>query len=539
MLKVLIADDEEKVSELIQYLVPWDRLGMEIAAVVSNGFKAIQVLEREKIDILISDARMPGCDGIELIKWCHDNDLDMKFIIISGYRHFEYAHGALQYGVDYYLLKPIKQEELVVALTELSHSISEQNKKLEEEHQIQKLMYLNRDNLRRHFIHSYIFDGKKFLQKEIDSVTQINDQYQLNFQSGVYQAIFVKLDLTENRDMTIEKLLHKIKSIMEEDLKKDCNELVGTILHSGVIMLINYPMEQQHKILNQIKGFYKKIEQTIDIFENLRVIIGISKTQYDIKNINQCIVTAGDAIKYRIRNKDKDIIEYEKYAYDNINVKDILTPERCEIITSSVRSHNIVGIKKVIHSCKIDIKQHSNYNPVIVFDLVTELSYLISRTVDGLLEEEYSISKIYDDFNESIDAAVTEKQIWEIVDRFVERSTEYIYDQMTSVISRPIRRAKEYIDQHYNEPMTLETVANEIGLSPTYLSAVFRKETGVNFSEYLIAKRVEVGAELLRKTNKTIAEIAETVGYSDVKYFGKLCKKMLGLKPSEYRKLYL
>ena len=117
--RVLIADDEPKVCALIQYLIPWEELGLELAAVVSNGLEAMDVLKEKPVDIVITDARMPECDGIELIKWCHQRKMQLKYMVSSGYRHFEYAHGALQYGVDYYLLKPINQKELIQSLREI------------------------------------------------------------------------------------------------------------------------------------------------------------------------------------------------------------------------------------------------------------------------------------------------------------------------------------------------------------------------------------------------------------------------------------
>lgn len=175
--KVLIADDEEKVCELIRYLVPWDDLGLEAVAFVANGLEAIEVLEREHIDIVITDARMPECDGIALVKWCRKNRPGIKHIVISGYRHFEYAHGALQYGVDYYLLKPINQQELTENLRELVSKMDSEQDIRQNEIEIQHQMSRNRDKLRRHFISSYIFDGRQFPENEADSVEVVNEEY--------------------------------------------------------------------------------------------------------------------------------------------------------------------------------------------------------------------------------------------------------------------------------------------------------------------------------------------------------------------------
>jgi two-component system response regulator YesN len=98
--------------------------------------------------------------------------------------------------------------------------------------------------------------------------------------------------------------------------------------------------------------------------------------------------------------------------------------------------------------------------------------------------------------------------------------------------------AKQYIAEHYREQIKLEDVARQVHLNPVYFSTIFKKETGMNFSDYLINYRLDVAKDLLKTTGLSMAEIAGAVGYLDTKYFSKLFTKVVGIKPSEYRKLY-
>ncbi len=111
MLKVLIADDEKNICYMIQKLIPWADYGMEIIGLVHNGVDAVRVVEEQRPDIIISDIRMPGYDGLELVQKTHDLGVSADFVIISGYKQFEYAHKALNLGVEHYLLKPIDKKE--------------------------------------------------------------------------------------------------------------------------------------------------------------------------------------------------------------------------------------------------------------------------------------------------------------------------------------------------------------------------------------------------------------------------------------------
>ncbi|MEG2731993.1 MAG: response regulator, partial [Clostridium sp.] len=130
MLKVIVADDEEKICQLIVKLVDWTSLGMEVAAIASNGIEAMEKIISLKPDIVITDIRMPGYDGLELIKRAKSEGINTEFIIISGYRHFEYAQNAIRYGVGDYLLKPIKKDELMDALKRIGERYRERNEQL-------------------------------------------------------------------------------------------------------------------------------------------------------------------------------------------------------------------------------------------------------------------------------------------------------------------------------------------------------------------------------------------------------------------------
>jgi two-component system response regulator YesN len=98
--------------------------------------------------------------------------------------------------------------------------------------------------------------------------------------------------------------------------------------------------------------------------------------------------------------------------------------------------------------------------------------------------------------------------------------------------------AKRYIHEHYHEPLTLHSVSTVIGFNPSYFSSVFKRETGENFLDYLTNERIVGAKELLVSTSLSVGEIAEKVGYQDLKYFYKRFKQSTGLGPKEYRKLY-
>ena len=113
MLKLLIADDERIIRETIFHLIDWEKYDIEVIGLCQNGIEAYDMILDESPDIVLTDIRMPGMGGLELIKKLSHTDLFIQFIILSGYGEFEYAKEAMKYGVKHYLLKPCNELQIL------------------------------------------------------------------------------------------------------------------------------------------------------------------------------------------------------------------------------------------------------------------------------------------------------------------------------------------------------------------------------------------------------------------------------------------
>ena len=119
MLKLLIADDEKTIRETIRSFINWEALDIEVVGTAKNGIEAYNMILDLYPDIVLTDIRMPGLSGLELIERMHEINKDMQFIILSGYNEFEYAKTAMQYGVRHYLLKPCSEQQIIDSIKEI------------------------------------------------------------------------------------------------------------------------------------------------------------------------------------------------------------------------------------------------------------------------------------------------------------------------------------------------------------------------------------------------------------------------------------
>lgn len=193
MLKVIIADDEPKVNLLLQKIVDWEKLGYQIAGTANDGERALQLIEEEKPDVLMTDIRMPGVDGMELIRRAKELRPDLVFIVVSGYRQFEYAQTALKYGVTDYLLKPVNAEELTQLLIRIREE-EEKKRRLDNwtasvDRQLRENEWKKREQL--------VDNLREYAQenRELNGYESLNQEYGCDFHEGTYQVIIIKPDI--------------------------------------------------------------------------------------------------------------------------------------------------------------------------------------------------------------------------------------------------------------------------------------------------------------------------------------------------------
>lgn len=120
MLKLIIADDERIIRETISTIIDWKQYNIELVGLCQNGLEAYDIILDETPDIVLTDIRMPGMDGLELIRRISETDLNTQFIILSGYGEFEYAKTAMKYGIRHYLLKPCNELQILEVIQEIA-----------------------------------------------------------------------------------------------------------------------------------------------------------------------------------------------------------------------------------------------------------------------------------------------------------------------------------------------------------------------------------------------------------------------------------
>ena len=194
MIRVLVAD--EKVCQLICKLIHWEELEMKLVGTASNGIGSLQMIEAEHPDLVMTDIRMPGYDGMELLKRARIQNPDMEFIIISGYSHFEYAQTAIRYGVSDYILKPVNEEALNATLQKVRQRYMEHQVLTEKNLEQKKQQVLDQARVRETLWMDLEYAR---IPRNMEA---LNEKYWYHFQEGKFRTFLIQADVKNNENLS-------------------------------------------------------------------------------------------------------------------------------------------------------------------------------------------------------------------------------------------------------------------------------------------------------------------------------------------------
>lgn len=534
MLKVLIADDERKVCQLIEKLVDWAALDMQVAAIAENGIEALEKIREYHPDIAITDIRMPGYDGLELVRLGKECNPKMEFVIISGYRHFEYAQSAIRYGVNAYLLKPIKKDELMDTLGKLGEKFREETEQLSYEEKVKMTLKSDEETLRQKFLSDIVYRRDKELLKT--PVEKINQDFHYELRPGEYCIGILKLDghVFDDAD-NLRFMADKVRGTMGRLLPGYVWEYEMAALGSFFYFLLNFEDRQRMDIRRQMRMLLDEVRVQGGILKDFAVTLSLGSVCSEISGLDASLKRARLLIEERLIAGTGKLLEGELPAGESFVDSDQFV-EFNNKMSQALETLEVYQVREAMMQLKsqmLAIRGISGHEILQMTKEVCNLYLFFMKNYRIRIEDDF-----LENYNMGADNCASAAELFDYLIRKITVSYDKAARLKRQDENRPIRVVRQYIGEHYREALTLDDVSAIAGLSPTYLSTVFKKDTGMTFLEYLSKVRMDMAKQLLKETTCTVADICERVGYSDVRYFTKIFTKYSGLKPNEYRKLY-
>lgn len=526
MYKLLVVDDEPKhrkcLAEMIRVLRPEYKVHE-----AKNGKEALELIESEKMDIVITDIRMPIMDGISFMESINMKMRDIKVIILSGFAYFEYAQKALSLGAFDYVLKPVNEAKILELLVKVEDAIDEENKEQQHKIKIEKQLntafpayidqkfnglvngYLNIDDMSE--IESiFPYRGNGFvIATEISRLSDLLKDYS---NDEIYE---MKLNVKQWMKETLNPVGHTISFFLEIN-----RNIMITILNTN--LTCETGLKDDPYMLNTFA-------QNLKSSYGFDVFIGIGSICTDIfSSIRQSFDESLQALNYKFYEDQKRVFLFEDYKG---NSHSDITKEY-ELIGKVREALSISDFQKASEPI---YKLCEDTNKIIP---PQQLKELIEDSVIGFIKQPQNLlqgeqrTKLISDAKKSFAMAENLRELLQAVDDII----ICLKGLKSSKNDKIIKACEKYISENYMKDIPLESIAEMFCFNPSYFSSYFKNNTGMNFSDYLQKIRMEKAGELLRKHNLKVYEVAERVGYQNVKYFNKVFKKEFGVSPDEYRR---
>lgn len=525
MYKVIIVEDERKMARLIKQLGHWSEYDLDVIDICFDGIVALERIISERPDIVLTDIKMPGYDGNELIRRVREAGLETEFIIVSGYKHFEYAQNALQYGVMDYLLKPIDANQLNQALEKAKLKIADK-RDIHELAETQKL-------IQKDAFWKAVMKEQKVIS-DCDSLEEFNQKYRLNFHEGIFAILCIRTGMDamlSHNSLFMEKMLNTISKTFEERM---LTERYGD--EEGITVILNCVNMPAELIKRGISGLFYAIKNLTEIYGEFSLTIGCSQLVTDFHMLPELYRQANVAEYGRLIYGNDKIIRYERFCNSpHFENSDLMSETDLREIRNAFDIMNTDSVREVMERVIAGSARYHAYYPG---DMLRFVDFMIKEISGFYIESENEKLKLRKQIKLACVECVSFKELLTVTFRMLEDGWKKCIEIRRGNMVKPIKQIQQYMEEHYMEQITQSYLAEMAGMSDSYFSKLFKEECGEGYSEYLIDIRLGKSKKLLMDTNLTIKEIAHQVGYPDEKYYSRLFQKKVGIKPKDFRNLY-
>lgn len=509
-MKVFIADDESVICEGLKHLINWDELGFTICGEANNGEDALNSIVKLKPDIVLLDIRMPKLQGTEVIQFAREQGFKGHFIILSGFSDFKYAQTAIRYGVEFYITKPIDEDELYNAV----HTVKEN---IEREHMSATTLKQYREKARYTILRDILLNSGDVSDINLEEIRLSAAEYQVviyeNYNQYTYNLIYDFADLLKVTNQGNNSFEH-IK-IHEKDI----------ILLKGTFTLNHFYTFLKH---------YEKNPQKGSPLDSLFIAYGRKVTRAE--DIHCSYEDALNLMNRRFFcEQNQHTIGYEqlpKWEDNFFVINQAQTNEYCRLLCNYIQSYNrrmiadtLFALKKNLYFTNTTLSNIKLFLTDIYLQIKESINHIYSTidipfptnsSVIDLIDSKYYLYEIILFFSEQFEMIINAIGIF---------SSDSILDDIVY-----------YINHNYRENIKLETIAPLFGYNSSYLGKIFNKKLGENFNSFIDHVRINHSKKLLLQKNLKVYEISELVGYKNVDYFHKKFKKYVGESPAEFRK---
>lgn len=523
---VILVDDEEEVIQVIMKKIDWEGLGFFVIGYANNGVKALEMVEEYQPDVVMTDIKMPYMDGMELANRIKAKFPATKLLLFTGFDEFEYAKEAVHLEVEEYILKPVNSIELTDVFTQLKIKLDQE---ISEKRSVEVLQqyYMEALPILQANFYSTLLEGKI---QESELKKYLSD-YQISLLGPFFCCLVVHTSLSQAPENMNPLLLStSVQKQIEEYLGERWQVKWFSYLGNTILITQLKSENEVSELTDECDRFCRYIHRIIGAV----VTVGIGQVCKNILALAQSYRGAREAVSYRAIYGASRAINIKEIAPQEMSGTNGTNDAQLFNLFKKIRMGSVEEIKEAAHKyvehMSLTAKSLQQHH-IAIMDLVSEL-YRFSTNNDLVIEQfSEDMQNLYSRLVERDPKVLLE---W-LIDISLSCREKLIMARSRSTQSF-VLKAKEYVkDNYFKEELSLDSICEVLGVSSSYFSTIFKKETGSSFIGYLTDFRMERASHMLIETNEKSYMIAKNVGYTDPNYFSYVFKRKFGVSPSKYR----
>ncbi len=543
-MKVLIVDDEVIIRTGLSTVIPWAEHGFEVMEPAASAEEALERIPLEQPEIILTDIRMTGRSGLELAQEVKMKFPDTELIIITGFDDFVYVQQALREGVGDYLLKTSRPGEILQAADQARSRWLERRR-------FQELRAMQKRTVNQAFLRNLLASGtgtgldEGAGDHEETADRELRERYPEFRLSDTGDRLEVwrisacgridRLDPEPKFGTTEAALPRPSKALAEEIGTLLAGRLQGEWLPWGDGLLLVARSERAYGGDGwcPVERAIRAAEQALGCL----ILAACGEPSGSARELRRAVETAEETALFHWLLYPRRTLRHEEVR-ERRGCRTVCSMEEENALSLLLRAGDPGGLKAWIAGQLQQLRQDEQATPGSV------LSYLHSLAVAGCRWLERASSSI--GYAYSFPGSEEESDLDMVLDleELARAPEEVLFAHLEALMNQhqimvggisPVQSAIAYIHDHLGQSLSLNQVAAHVHMNPNYFSAIFKRETGQNYIEFVTRAKLRKAMAMLRETTAKISEIANGIGYEDLKYFNRLFKKFTGLTPSEYR----
>lgn len=513
--RAIIAVKKHQTATIIKRAINHSNYNIKIIVINADSKEVVTNAAACGADIVFVDMDIAGGGGVETTRQIKRNLPGTHVVVISGDGDYELIRQAFIKGADDCLREKLQEDDVSKAvdriIVKLKEEIAAKTERDEERQKFEIMFQLSKKSFIYHTI--FMVKGKDASNlNEYQKVLELDERaYVVNVEFD--ESYYIK-EIDEN----------EIKNLLEDIVCRDRKVILGPVMFNRMMIIFPAGRYKKHEVAQKARQMGALIYESIMKKAGYKVCIGIG----NVHRLEHIYLSYEESVKALRYDNNIDVMHYEDISCADKAFEIELINEDVNKIVKSLQD----GSGEVVSIFGTVLKKLDSLNEVSRKNKILEILIYITHCVSDMgptVCDYVNIMGISEEIA-GVDSAD--------IDTWALNRIQYIVKAVKSLerdrISEPVRFAKKYISDHYDQPVTLADVAGQIGVSTQYFSKIFKEETGYNFVNWLNTVRIKKASEIMLSKQTTIAETAYMVGYNDPNYFSRAFKKYTGMTPSQF-----